>query len=127
MTMKKRTFSKEEKLQIIKEATIHGVQVTLDKHGVYPASYYTWKKKFEEMGEEGFQHGMSPKHLKRIRDLEKENNTLKQLLAEKELENKLKGDLLKKNWIFTRSTISLVGNFIIVKIRLYTGSKQNSI
>jgi putative transposase len=96
MTMKKRTFSKEEKLQIIKEATIHGVQVTLDKHGVYPASYYTWKKKFEEMGEEGFQHGMSPKHLKRIRDLEKENNTLKQLLAEKELENKLKGDLLKK-------------------------------
>ena len=125
MTMKKRTFSKEEKLQIIKEATIHGVQVTLDKHGVYPASYYTWKKKFEEMGEEGFQHGMSPKHLKRIRDLEKENNTLKQLLAEKELENKLKGDLLKKNWIFTRSTISLVGNFIIVKIRLYTGSKQN--
>ena len=48
------------------------------------------------MGEEGFQHGMSPKHLKRIRDLEKENNTLKQLLAEKELENKLKGDLLKK-------------------------------
>ncbi|HLW09421.1 MAG TPA: transposase [Fermentimonas sp.] len=94
--MKKRTFSKEEKLQIIKEATIHGVQVTLDKHGVYPASYYSWKKKFEEMGEEGFQHGMNPKHLKRIRDLEKENNTLKQLLAEKELENKLKGDLLKK-------------------------------
>ena len=102
MTMKKRTFSKEEKLQIIKEATIHGVQVTLDKHGVYPASYYTWKKKFEEMGEEGFQHGMSPKHLKRIRDLEKENNTLKQLLAEKELENKLKGDLLKKKLALER-------------------------
>jgi len=102
MTMKKRTFSKEEKLQIIKEATIHGVQVTLDKHGVYPASYYSWKKKFEEMGEEGFQHGMSPKHLKRIRDLEKENNTLKQLLAEKELENKLKGDLLKKKLALER-------------------------
>ncbi|MFA5649154.1 MAG: transposase [Bacteroidales bacterium] len=100
--MKKRTFSKEEKLQIIKEATIHGVQVTLDKHGVYPASYYSWKKKFEEMGEEGFQHGMSPKHLKRIRDLEKENNTLKQLLAEKELENKLKGDLLKKKLALER-------------------------
>jgi len=96
MTMKKRTFSKQEKLQIIKEASIHGVQVTLDKHGVYPASYYSWKKKMEEMGEEGFHHGMSPRHLKRIRDLEKENSTLKQLLAEKELENKLKGDLLKK-------------------------------
>jgi len=39
---------------------------------------------------------MTPKHLKRIRALEKENNALKQLLAEKELENRLKGDLLKK-------------------------------
>ena len=96
MTMKKRTFTKEEKLQIIKEASIHGVQVTLDKHDIYPASYYTWKKKYEEMGEEGFHHGMNPQHLKRIRELEKENSTLKQLLAEKELENKLKGDLLKK-------------------------------
>ena len=48
------------------------------------------------MGEEGFTHGMTPAQQKRIRELEKENNLLKQLLAEKELENKLKGDLLKK-------------------------------
>jgi putative transposase len=50
------------------------------------------------MGEEGFHHGMTPQHLKRIRELEKENNALKQLLAEKELDNKMKGDLLKKKW-----------------------------
>lgn len=94
--MKKRTFSKEEKLAIIKEASIHGVTSTLEKHGVYPASYYSWKRKYDEMGEEGFNHGMTPQHLKRIRELEKENLALKQLLAEKELENKLKGELLKK-------------------------------
>jgi putative transposase len=94
----KRTFTKEEKLRIIKEATEQGVTPTLEKHGVYPASYYSWKQKYEQMGEEGFHHGMTPKHLKRIRELEKENNNLKQLLAEKELENKLKGDLLKKKW-----------------------------
>lgn len=96
MMMKKRTFSKEEKLAIIKEASIQGVKSTLEKHGVYPASYYSWKKKYDEMGDEGFHHGMTPQHLKRIRDLEKENSALKQLLAEKELENKLKGELLKK-------------------------------
>lgn len=96
--MMKRTFTKEEKLQIIKEASEQGVKPTLEKHGVYPASYYSWKQKYEQMGEEGFHHGMTPKHLKRIRELEKENNNLKQLLAEKELENKLKGDLLKKKW-----------------------------
>lgn len=96
--MMKRKFTKEEKLQIIKEASEQGVGPTLEKHGIYPASYYSWKRKYELMGEEGFHHGMTPQHLKRIRELEKENVNLKQLLAEKELENKLKGDLLKKKW-----------------------------
>ena len=96
MMMKKRTFTKEDKLLIIKEASENGVNPTLEKYGVYRASYYTWKKKLEEMGVEGFHHGMTPQHLRRIRALEKENYALKQLLAEKELENKLKGDLLKK-------------------------------
>jgi len=96
MDMKKRSFTKEEKLKIIKEASENGVKATLEKHGIYRASFYSWKEKFEQMGEEGFHHGMTPQHLKRIRELEKENNNLKQLLAEKELENKLKGDLLKK-------------------------------
>lgn len=96
MTMEKRSFSKDEKLAIIKEASVIGVKSTLEKHGIYPASFYSWKKKYDSMGEEGFNHGMTPQHLKRIRDLEKENMALKQLVAEKELENKLKGELLKK-------------------------------
>jgi putative transposase len=96
MTMKKRRFTKEEKLKIIKEASENGVKETLEKYDVFRASYYDWKKKFEQMGEEGFNHGMTPAQQKRIRELEKENNLLKQLLVEKELENKLKGDLLKK-------------------------------
>lgn len=74
------------------------MQATLNKYGIYKASYYSWKRKYDEMGEEGFQHGMTPAHLKRIRELEKENMMLKQLLAEKELESKLKGELLKKKY-----------------------------
>jgi len=35
------------------------------------------------MGDAGFQHGMTPAHLKEIRLLEKENGLLKKLLAEK--------------------------------------------
>jgi hypothetical protein len=57
--MKKRTFSKEEKLKILKEAESNGVQPTLDNHGVYTATFYSWKKKCEPMGEEGFRHGMT--------------------------------------------------------------------
>jgi len=51
MMMAKRTFIKEEKLKIIKEASEHGINSTLEKYGVYRTSYYSWKKKFEEMVE----------------------------------------------------------------------------
>ena len=98
MMMNKRTFTQEEKLRIIKEASEQGVKVILEKYDLYPATYYSWKSKLEEMGEIGLQHGMNPKHLKRIRELEKENSVLKQLLAEKELEGKLMSELLKKKY-----------------------------
>lgn len=100
--MQKRTFTTEEKLKIIKEASEQGVTPTLEKYNVFPASYYSWKKKFETMGVEGFTHGITPGQLKRIRELEKENKALKELLVEKELESKLKGELLKKKFALER-------------------------
>lgn len=96
MDMKKRTFTKEEKIRVLEEAQEVGVKTALEKHGIYPATYYSWKKKYEEMGEAGFRHGMTKKHLKEIKRLEKENGVLKKLLAEKELEGHLKMELLKK-------------------------------
>lgn len=98
MLMKKRTFTTEEKVRILNEATEQGVTAILEKYGLYPATYYSWKKKLDQMGEEGLKHGMTPQHLRRIRQLEKENSLLKQLLAEKELEGKLKSELLKKHF-----------------------------
>ena len=94
----KRTFTKQEKLTILKEASENGVGSTLEKHGIYPATYYSWRKKLSEMGQEGLNHGMRPAHLRRIRKLKKENKMLKELVAEKELEGKLKDELLKKKW-----------------------------
>lgn len=99
---KRRTFSKETKLSILQEAKENGVNVTLLKHGLYPVTYYSWKKKFEQMGEEGFRHGMTPEHLKEIKRLEKENELLKKLLAEKELEGHLKSELLKKKFAWEK-------------------------
>lgn len=52
--MEKRKFTKEEKLKVIKEASEQGVKPTLEKYSVFPASYYSWKKKMDTMGEEGF-------------------------------------------------------------------------
>ena len=101
--MQKRKFTKEQKLEILEEASLQGVQATLDKHGLYPTTYYSWKKKFETMGEAGFRHGMTPEHIKEIKRLEKENEQLKLLLAEKELEGRLKDELLKKKYAWARN------------------------
>jgi putative transposase len=50
------------------------------------------------MGEAGFRHGMTPDQLKEIRRLEKENQQLKELLIQKELEGKLKDEIIKKKY-----------------------------
>ena len=95
--MKRRTFSKEKKLAILKEAEERGVTETLDKHGIYPATYYAWKRKMTTMGEVGLAHGMTKARLKEIGRLEKENSKLKEIMAEKDLTIKMQQDLIKKN------------------------------
>lgn len=98
MSTPRRKFSKTEKLTILKEASEHGVNVTLEKYAVYASTYYSWKRKFESMGEEGLDHGMTKPQLRKIRELERENQMLKELVAEKELEGRLKDELLKKKY-----------------------------
>ena len=94
----RKKYSKEEKVRIVQEAAAQGVKATLDKYGVYPATYYEWKRKLDTMGEKGLEWGMTPEHLKEIRRLEKENKQLKELVAEQRLESKLKDELLKKKY-----------------------------
>lgn len=94
--MERRKFSREDKLKILKEARENGVKVTLNKHGIYQATYYYWKRKYDEMGEQGLQHSMTKERLKEIRRLEKENATLKEIMVEKDLTIKMQKELLKK-------------------------------
>ena len=89
-------FTREEKLQILKEAKENGVKVTLLKYDLYPGTYYYWKRKLLVHGEDGLNHQTARKRENRIRKLEKENEQLKILLAEKELESKLKDEVIKK-------------------------------
>lgn len=98
MKSPRKRYNTEEKIKIVKEASTNGVRTTLDKYGIFPATYYSWKRKFEQMGEQGFAHGMTKKRLARINELEQEVDLLKQLLAEKELESRLKDELLKKKY-----------------------------
>ena len=58
--MSKGKFTTTYKIAIIKEASsMGGVTQTLAKYDVYPDTYCSLRRKLKEMGEEGFQHGMT--------------------------------------------------------------------
>ena len=80
-----RKFTQGEKLDILKEAKQKGVKATLAKYDLYPATYYYWKKKYLVYGEEGLMHARQKDYDARVKSLEKENEQLKILLAEKTL------------------------------------------
>lgn len=75
--MKKR-FTEEQILQVLAEVR-QGAKVAqvCRKHGISEVTYYKWKTKFA---------GTSLTEAKRLRDLEKENQQLKTLLADSMLE-----------------------------------------
>ena len=97
--MKKRTWSKDEKLKVLSEAKKEGVQITIRKYGIYPGTYYSWKKKLIVEGEAGLSdQATRRKNRQRLEQLEDEVSLLKQLLAEKDMEIALRDDLLKKKY-----------------------------
>jgi putative transposase len=93
-----RKFSKKEKLEILDEAKVHGVKVTLAKYDVYPATYYYWKKQYLADGADGLDHSIAKANRSRIRELENELVHYKLMLAEEQLRSRLKDELLKKKY-----------------------------
>ncbi len=91
MSMAKK-YTEAQKLSILKEADLNGVTKTLAKYNLYQATYYYWKKKYRELGMEGLKHGANKERLKEVKELRKENEMLKQIIAE----NELKGKSLRK-------------------------------
>jgi len=95
--MKKRKYwTAEEKLQaILYVQSSNSVVQACRELGIDPSMYYKWKKAYEEKGEEG----LRPKYPKTDPELErlrKENERLKKLLAEKELELEIAREFIKK-------------------------------
>ena len=100
---KKRSWTKEEKVKILREAKEKGVEVTIRKYEVYPSTYYSWRKKYLIGGEDAVDDTASRRKDKEyIRQIEDEMALLKQLLAERDLELALKDDLLKKKYPWAR-------------------------
>ena len=87
--MKKR-FSEEQIVRILAEAAA-GTPVTevCRKHNISDATFYTWRKQYGSMT------AAEVRELKSLRD---ENQRLKRLLAERDLEVDALKDVVGKNW-----------------------------
>ncbi|MBZ6384041.1 IS3 family transposase [Sphingomonas sanguinis] len=89
--MKRKQFSEEQIIGILKEAEAGAVVTELcRKHGMSSATYYAWKAKFG---------GLEVSDAKRLRALEEENARLKRLLADTMLDNAGLKDLLFKKMV----------------------------
>jgi putative transposase len=84
--MKRKQFSEEQIIGILKEAEAGAVVAELcRRHGMSSATFYAWKAKFG---------GMEVSDARRLRALEEENARLKRLLADTMLDNAGLKDLL---------------------------------
>ncbi len=88
----------QEKERIILDIQKLGVVAGCRKYGIARNLYYEWLNKYQSSGIEGLEDRRGKNMEAHIKRLEKENRILKELLAEKELESKLKDELLKKKF-----------------------------
>jgi putative transposase len=100
MFMKKlhRKRTPEEKEKLIKDIQQMGVIAGCRFYGVSKVMYYDWLTKYTSRGLEGLKDRRSQSNEAIVKKLEKENQALKELLAEERLASKMKDDLLKKKF-----------------------------
>ena len=87
--MKRARFTDEQIVRILKEADRSPVSEVAKRHGVSEPSIYSWRKKFGDMGTDD---------VRRLKALEQENNRLKKILAERDLEIEVMKEIAGKKW-----------------------------
>jgi putative transposase len=92
---KRRSFTKEYKLQILREAETEGMLATCRKYEIAQSLFYRWKHAFEQNGMDGLQ-GQYYRVDPEVKALEAENERLKRIIGKQALELEVKNELLKK-------------------------------
>jgi putative transposase len=92
---KRRSFTKEQKMQILREAESEGMLATCRKHEIAQSLFYRWKHAFEQKGMDGLQ-GQYYRVDPEVKALQEENEKLKKIIGKQALELEVKNELLKK-------------------------------
>ena len=87
--MKRTRFTDEQIVRILQEADRAPVAEVAKRHGVSEPSIYAWRKKFGDM---------STDDVKRLKQLEQENNRLKKIVDERDLEIEVMKEIAGKKW-----------------------------
>jgi len=88
VVMKKSKFTESQIVFALKQAeTGTSVEEVCRKMGISEATFYNWKKKFG---------GLGISELRKLRQLEEENQQLKKLVADLSLDKQMLQDVLKK-------------------------------
>jgi putative transposase len=88
--MKKTKFTETQIIKAIKEAEGGRSVADISRElGINPQTFYNWKKKYS---------GMDGDQLKRLKELEEENQKLKTMYADAALDIKMLKDVLSKKW-----------------------------
>ena len=85
----RRRFTAEEKIRIVLEGFRRDVPIRdlCRREGIRPSTYYAWLKDFMEAGKERLSRDIARDATKaEVQDLKRENNRLKQLVAELSLQ-----------------------------------------
>ena len=86
--MKASRFTDAQKAFVVKQGE-DGVPVAeiCRKAGISQATYFNWRKKYA---------GLMPSEMKRLRELEDENNRLKRIVADLTLDREMLQDVIKR-------------------------------
>lgn len=92
----KRSTSTEAQIAFILRQAEEGTAVAevCRKAGISDATFYTWKKRYG---------GLTPSEVKRMRQLEDENNRLKKIVADLTLDKAMLQDVVRRNVWFAPS------------------------
>ncbi len=100
--MQRRTFTPEFRLRVVREALEAGNNtVVARRHELHPSMVNKWVRNYSKNGEEGLsgrrrKPGERSDHNLDVNEVQRENETLKKLLGEKDLEIAILRDLVKK-------------------------------